>query len=230
MVVSTINFVCAIRRYGNRPLRGFGAVGTLLAWCVAGHLQEAEFVHLLGGQELPIGRIGMLSVEDGLKVEVAARGGTCSSHACNDFADLDGFPFFDRDCLKVVVGGDQAIAVIDLHPVAATPKVPAHGPDHAGVGRIDAGAAGSSKILPPMEFAGLTGQGARPKTEGGAGNQNFQRSHEGTGGRALHILDGNVQFMLAVLGRCPDYGAAIGNKGGRIGGKADGSMDAFSPG
>lgn len=165
MVVSAVNFVRAIRRYGNRPLGSFGAIGMLLAWCVAGHLKEAEVVHLLGGQKLPLGRIGMLSVEDGLKVEVAACGGTRSSHACNDFTDLDGFPFFDRDCLKVVVGGDQAIAVIDLHPVAATPKMPAYGPDHAGVGRIDAGAAGSRKILPPMEFAGHTGQGARAETE-----------------------------------------------------------------
>ena len=166
MVVSTINFVGAIRRYGNRPLRSFGAVGMLLAWCVAGHLKGAEFVHLFGGQELPICGIGMLSVEDGLKMKVAARGGARSSYPGNDLSNLDRFALFDGDCLKVVVGGDQAIAVIDLHPVAAAPKVPAHGPDHAGVGRIDARAAGSSKILPPMEFACLTGQGARAETKG----------------------------------------------------------------
>lgn len=116
--------------------------------------------------------------------------------------------------------------MIDFHPVAATPQVPAHGPDHAGVGGIDPRAAWSSEILPPMEFSGGAGHGAGSKTEWRARNQNFQRSHERTGGRTPHIVDGNVQFMLAVFGRCPDNGAAKGNKGGRICREPDRSMNA----
>lgn len=73
MVVSAVDFVGSVCRYGNRPLRSFGAVGTFLARCVADHLQGSEFINLFGGQELPVRWIGMLPIEDGLKMEVAAR-------------------------------------------------------------------------------------------------------------------------------------------------------------
>jgi hypothetical protein len=165
MPVSAVHFVCSICRYGNRPLRSFGAIRTFLAWCIADHLKGAEFSYLFGGQELPIGGIGVLPIEDGLKMEMATRRGTRGSNSCDDFPNLDRFSLFDCDCLKVVIRGDKAVAVIDLHPVAAAPLVPAHGPDHAGVGGIDTGAAGSSKILPPMELTGDSRQGARTEAE-----------------------------------------------------------------
>ncbi len=226
MVVSAVDFVCSICRYGNRPLRSFGTVGMFLARCVADHLQGSEFINLLGGQELPVGWIGMLPIQDGLKMEMATRGRTCGTNPCNDFPYLDRFSLFDCYCLKVVVRGDEAVAVIDFHPVAATPQVPAHRPDDTGIGGIDPCAAWSSKILPPMKFAGGAGHRAGAETEWRARNQNLQRSHEGTGRRAPHIFDSNVQFMLAVFGRCPDNGAAEGNKGGRICSEPDGIMNA----
>jgi hypothetical protein len=70
--------------------------------------------------------------------------------------------FFDGDALQVIVGGDQAVAVVNFHPVAATPRVPPGGPDHAGIGCIDAGAAGGSEVLAPVEFSQFAGDRAAP--------------------------------------------------------------------
>jgi hypothetical protein len=184
-----------------------------LAWSVADHLYGAEFLHLLGGQELPIRWIGMLAVEDGLKMQVASRGGTRSAHPGNDFPNQNRVSLLDGDCLKVVVRGDQTVAVIDFHPVAATPEVPAHSPDHTGVGRINSCAAGSSEILAPMEFAGHSGQGAGTEAERRAGNQEFKWSHEGSCRRTAHFLNGHVQLMFSVFGPGPDSGAAKGYEG-----------------
>jgi len=78
---------------------------------------------------------------------------------------LDGVALLDGNSLQVVVGGDQPVAVVDLHAVATAPGVPANGPDHAGVGRVDPGAAGSREVLPPVELTRSSGQRADPEAE-----------------------------------------------------------------
>jgi hypothetical protein len=72
MPVAAVDLVCSICRYWNRPLRNFGTIRTFLARRVTDHFKGAQFSYLFGGQKLPIGGIGMLPIEDGLKMEVAA--------------------------------------------------------------------------------------------------------------------------------------------------------------
>jgi hypothetical protein len=107
----------------------------------------------------------MFAVEDGFKMQVAPCGRTRSANFRDDLPHLDGVPLLDGDPFQMVIGGDQPIAVVDLHAVAAAPRMPAHSPDHTGVGRIHPGAARSSKILAPVELARSPGQRADPEPE-----------------------------------------------------------------
>ncbi len=68
--------------------------------------------------------------------------------------------------------------MINFHAVAATPRMPAHGPDHAGVGCVDERAAGRGEILAPVELPRQSGEGIDPQSEGGARKQHFKRSVE----------------------------------------------------
>jgi hypothetical protein len=95
----------------------------------------------------------MLSVLDDLEVKMAAGGGSGGAHLGDDLAHPNLIALFDGDALQVVVCGDQAVAVVDLHPVATAPGVPSGGPDHSGVGCVDTGAAGGCVVLAPVEFS-----------------------------------------------------------------------------
>ena len=98
-------------------------------------------------------RVLVGAVKDGLKMQVAASGGSGRSHQGNDLTDPHRFALLDCDPLKVVVSGDQPVAVVDFHTVSATPRVPANCPHDSGVGRIDPGTTGCSVVLAPVEFA-----------------------------------------------------------------------------
>ncbi len=63
-------------------------------------------------------------------MQVAARGPSGGAHACNDLANPHRVAGVHADGLKVVIGRDQAVAVVDLYPVAAAPGMPARGPDN----------------------------------------------------------------------------------------------------
>jgi hypothetical protein len=119
----------------------------------------------------------MGSVEDGLEMQVASRGRTCGANLRDDFAHLDGVPLLDGDPFEVVVRGDQPVSVIDLHPVTAAPGMPANGPDHTGVGRINAGAACGSEVLAPVELSRSASQWAHPKAEARGFIQHFEGRH-----------------------------------------------------
>ena len=88
-------------------------------------------------------------------MQVASGGGSGGSHPGNDLADPHRVALLDGDRLKMVVGGDEPVAVVYFHAVPAAPGVPADGPHHSGVGRVDTGAAGRgvspapSGIRPP---------------------------------------------------------------------------------
>jgi hypothetical protein len=98
-------------------------------------------------------------------MQVAARGRACGAYLGDDLAHLDGLPLLDGNPFQMVVRSDEPVAVVDLHPVPPAPGVPANGPDHTGVGSIDAGAARRSEILTPVELAGGAGKGAHPEAE-----------------------------------------------------------------
>ena len=67
----------------------------------------------------------MAAIEDRFKVQVASRRPTGAAHPAEDLAGVDLVARTDSDCLKVVVRCDQPVAVVDFHPVAAAPRVPA---------------------------------------------------------------------------------------------------------
>lgn len=74
-------------------------------------------------------------------MQVATGGPACAAHLRNRLPHVDRIAAADRDRFQVVVGGDEAVAVIDLDPVAAAPGMPPRRTDHAGVRRIDRGSA-----------------------------------------------------------------------------------------
>lgn len=93
-------------------------------------------------------------------MQMAPGGPAGGSHPRHDLPCLDLVPGADGNGFEMVVGGDEAIAVVDLHPVSAAPGVPPDRPYHSGVGGVDPGAAGGGIILAPVEFSWLTVQRA----------------------------------------------------------------------
>lgn len=65
----------------------------------------------------------------------------------------------------MVISGDEAVAVVNLNPVAATPGVPPGCPDYSGVRCVDTRPTCSGKILPPVELTGFTCKRVVPHTE-----------------------------------------------------------------
>ncbi len=164
----------------------------------------------------------MFSVKDGLEVQVASGRGPCCPYPGDYFVNPDRVTLFDGDRFEVVVRGDEPVAVIDLDPVAATPGMPADGPDHTGIGCVDPGAAGCREVLAPVEFAGSAGNRAGAQPERGRRHEVLKGSHEEAERRPLQTRGGDVQFAAdPVLGRRLDGGPAesqeclaVGGEGG----------------
>lgn len=99
-------------------------------------------------------------------MQVAAGGPSSGADPGNDLAHLDGVPGPYRDGFQVVVRGDQAVAVVYFHAVAAAPWMPAGGTDHAGVGGVNPGAAACGIVLAEVEVPCRSGDRADPVAEG----------------------------------------------------------------
>lgn len=155
--------MAVVLRDGNGPALSAGVIRGL--GVIADHDYVLELVQLTNTEECPAQRAGVLAVEDGFEMQMAARGPSRSANPGNDLAHLHGIPCPDRDSLQVVVRGDQPVAVVYFHTVSAAPGVPAGGPDHAGVGRVDPGAAACSEVLAQVEVAARTGDRADPVPE-----------------------------------------------------------------
>ncbi|MCU1566025.1 MAG: hypothetical protein JWQ56_962 [Pseudarthrobacter sp.] len=125
-------------------------------------------------QQAPRQRTDMAPVEDRLEVQVASCGPAGAAHRGDELASIDFVTRVHSNGIQVVVGGDQAVAVIDLHPVAPAPRMPACCADHSGVRCIHLGSARRGVVLAEMEVFGGPGQGADPETERRTGNQLFQ--------------------------------------------------------
>ncbi len=146
-------------------------------------------------------------------MQMAARGPSGSAYPGNDLPHLHGIPRPDCDGLQVVVRGDQPVAVVYFHAVPAAPGVPAGGPDHAGVGRIDPGAAACSEVLAQVEVAARTGDRADPEPERRAWDEEFQGRHEGPLRRAREPGRGHIEPSASALGDGPDQCAVERNQG-----------------
>jgi hypothetical protein len=116
-------------------------------------------------------------------VQVATGGPPGGAHPGDGLANLHLVTRADGNRLKVVVGGDEAVAVVDFHPVTAAPGMPAGSPHNAGIGGVNGGAARSRVVLAKMEITCRPRQRAGAEAEGRARIQEGQRCHQETGGR-----------------------------------------------
>lgn len=146
----------------NRPVRRLRCSAGL---AVVGHLQTGNGSGVAQAHQGPVVRVRVLAVQDGFEMEMAACRGPRGPDLSDEFPHLDRLALLHTDALKVVVGGDQAVAVIDFHPVAAAPGMPPHCPHHAGIRRINVGSAGGSKVLAPVEFACRPVDGTCPQAK-----------------------------------------------------------------
>ena len=105
-------------------------------------------------EEAPPKRIDVAAIEDGFEVKVAACGPPGGAHACDGLAHFYSVAGAHANGLQMVVGGDEAVAVVNLYPVAAAPWVPAGRAYNTGISRIDRRAAGGRVVLPQMEVPG----------------------------------------------------------------------------
>lgn len=75
--------------------------------------------------------------------------------------------------------------MVNLHPVAASPGVPARGPDDARISRVDRGPARRRIVLPQVEISRESAQRADPESERRTRVKDLQRRHqEPAGGSA----------------------------------------------
>jgi len=98
-------------------------------------------------------------------MQVAARGPPGGAHTGDDLANLHLVTGMHADGLKVVVGGDEAVAVVDLYPVATAPRMPAGGPHNTRISCVDGCAAGCRIVLAQMEVSRCPAERADPETE-----------------------------------------------------------------
>jgi hypothetical protein len=132
-------------------------------------------------------------------VQVATGRGTRGADPGNHLAYPDRFPLGHCDSLQVVVRGDQAVAVINFDAIAAAPRVPADGPDHAGVGCVDERAASRGEVLAPVELSRRPGEGIDPQPKGRARNQHFERRVELPGRGPVKGARRDIESAYAVL-------------------------------
>jgi hypothetical protein len=78
----------------------------------------------------------------------------------------------------VIVRGDKAVAVVDLHPVAAAPRVPSCGTYHSGIRGVHFGFTGGRVVLAEMEVSCGPGERAYAETEGRAGVKLLEGCHQ----------------------------------------------------
>ena len=99
-------------------------------------------------------------------MQMAPGGPAGGSHPRHDLPCLDLVPGADGNGFEMVVGGDEAIAVVDLHPVSASPGMPASRPHNTRIRGINRCAAGGGIVLAKVEVPRCTAERADPGTEG----------------------------------------------------------------
>jgi hypothetical protein len=150
-------------------------------------------------------------------MQVAARGPPCAANTRDDLARLHRVTRTDTDGIKVVVGGDKSVAVIDFHAVAATPGVPSGRAHNTGVSCVDGCAAGGRIILAQMEITSGPADRTDPETERRTRIEKLKRGHQKTGARPAHARRPYRQVPVGSLGGAPYCRVREGQGDQRIG-------------
>jgi len=150
-------------------------------------------------------------------MQVAARGPAGGANTRDDLARPHGVARTDADGLKVVVGGDETIAVIDFHAVTATPGMPAGSAYNTGVSRVDGGPAGRCIILAQVEITGSPADGTDPETERRTRIKKLQRGHQKAGAGPAHACGPYSQRPVSALDGTPYCRMREGQGDQRIG-------------
>lgn len=162
----------------------------------------------------------MRTIEDGLEVQVAAGGPARGANGGNDLAGPYAVPGLNSDSLEVVVGSDQAVAVVELNTVAAAPRVPTGRPNNAGIGREYPGATGCREVLAGVELIMFPGDRAGAQAKGRAWCQELQGRDEHALAGPRHGAESLSRELLSVsrgtCGRIRAWNSAAGHQ--RIGG------------
>ncbi|MDQ0729592.1 hypothetical protein QFZ57_000386 [Arthrobacter sp. B1I2] len=157
-------------------------------------------------------------------MKMAACGPSGGANTSDHLAHLHLVAGLDTDGLKVVVGGDEPVAVVDLHPVATAPGVPSGGAHNTGISRMDGCATGRCIILAQVEIPRRPAERTDPETERRARIEELKRCHQEACSRPAHARRAYCQGTGGVLGNTPNWRAwegqadlRIGQDGGRKG-------------
>lgn len=171
-------------------------------------------------EEAPAQGIRIPALDDGLEVQMAARGPTRGTHLCDGLPDLHLVTRTYANRFQVVVGGDEAIAVVNLHPVAASPGVPARRPDDARIRRVNRGPARRGIVLSQVEVSRKSAQRADPESERRTRVKDLQRCHQEPDGGPANPGRANRQSWESAIPGAAD--CRVGKGKDRVGVGQDG--------
>jgi hypothetical protein len=150
-------------------------------------------------------------------MQVAARGPPGATNTRDDLSCLHRVARMDTDGIEVVVGGDESVAVIDFHPVAATPGVPSSRANNTGVSCVDGCAAGRGIVLAQVEITSGPADRTDPETERRTRIEKLKRGHQKTGARPAQARRPYRQVSVGSLRRTPYCRVREGQGDQRIG-------------
>ncbi|GGH96313.1 hypothetical protein GCM10007170_23870 [Arthrobacter liuii] len=153
-------------------------------------------------------------------MQVAPRGPSGGAHQRDDLAYLHLVAGVDADGLKVVVGGDESVAVVDFYAVAAAPRMPSGRAHNTGISCVDGCPAWGRVILAQVEISRGPADRTDPETEGRTRIEELERGHQEAGQRPARARGAYRQGARGVLRGAPNGGVREGQ--GDLGAGQDG--------
>jgi hypothetical protein len=98
-------------------------------------------------------------------MQMTAGGPPGGAYPRDDLAYFHTVARVDANGLEMVVGGDEAVPVVNLYAVAAAPRMPACRTHHPGIGCIDGRATGGCVILAQVEVPRRPAERTDPEAE-----------------------------------------------------------------
>jgi hypothetical protein len=120
----------------------------------------------------------VVAVEDRLEVQMASCRPSGGAYSGDNLAGTNRVAGADSNCIQVVVGGDESVAVVDFNPVAASPGMPSGSAHHSRIRCVYRRSAGGCIVLAKVEITRGPRQWADPETEGRAGMELLEGCHQ----------------------------------------------------